>query len=130
VTYEVINVSGLGPILSDGGDKPFSGVDSKGNGTVMDDHKGIAYRYLMELYNYDTSLPASQRSPEYSTYSSVLHASYEGILTLARDTKVHEIGFRWDLPVSKQEKGTFISQSSNASAVMAVELFAETFPSE
>ena len=130
VNHETIDVSGLGPVLIDGGGShPSSGLNSNGDGSVVDAFKGIAYRYLTELYSYDAGLPAGQRSPEYATYKKVLTASYEGILNRARNTNQHEIGFRWDLSVSKQQQRTFVNQGSNVSAVMAVQLFAQTFPS-
>jgi hypothetical protein len=63
----------------------------------------------------------------YATYYDVLHASYEGIISLAHDHPKREIGFRWDKSyldqTSADEKGAFGNLGSNASAVMAIEIF-------
>jgi predicted alpha-1,6-mannanase (GH76 family) len=73
--------------------------------------KGIAYRYLAELYWRDTSR---------ADYYEVLHSSAHAIIANAHDATHHRFGSRWDVTSRAEEN----KLAANASAVMAINIFA------
>jgi predicted alpha-1,6-mannanase (GH76 family) len=74
--------------------------------------KGIAYRYLAQLYLRDTS---------HADYYTVLHSSAHAIIAHAYDSAHKRFGSRWDV-TSRAEDSKL---AANASAVMAINIFAE-----
>jgi hypothetical protein len=160
VAHETIQVNVVGKVY--GGLKQLvpwqiliDGTDSApapGTGSATG-FKGVAFRYLAEMYNHDFNNP-SHRTTTYAAYLGNMIGSVQGILFLAHDSAKREIGFRWDLPITTQESvsadtaalqaehynpaaGTTLAEIAkqvavdndnlgcNASGVMAIQLLAE-----
>ncbi len=102
VVYETVPTA-YGPVLSDG-----SNSDCQGD---CQQFKGVAYRYLAQLYRLD---------PSHAEYYAVLRASAEAVWNLARHEATTTFATDWagpPLPTANHYR--------NSSAVTALTLFAD-----
>jgi predicted alpha-1,6-mannanase (GH76 family) len=104
INNEVISTA-YGNALHDG--------DNSGCGGDCHQFKGPAYRYLMRLYQKDTTKTA---------YYNVLKASADAVWNLARDTTNTVFSISWAGPAQSA-----VDQGQDNAACMALNLFAKQF---